>query len=1043
MRVTLMKASFSPFVAIVLLLFSFSSYAQNTLDKAGATVSYPPGAAYSLRLLSSTYTGYSVRVRRADNATQDIGFTPNGDFDTMTLKAFAGNSNAFVAIWYDQSGYGRDAVQSSSSNQPQIVSSGTIYTNNGLPAISFNGSSQYLQTSSTATWLNNAPYSISAIAQTSGKSNNYLVGTNISGLTDAGLHFGERSATQFTLAQYGDDADYTITQTTNLTILTAIKTTSGSACALNGTSLSGATNLPSSYLNTTGALNIGAGYNTSENWLGNVSEIIIFTSDISSIKTSLEINQSSYYGITLNGLANNQWIGTSSNSWATATNWSNGVLPTSSDNVTISSASTKQPVLSASTAVNNLILYGTLGINSDTLTINGTVSGTGFLTGSATSSVLIGGSGALGTLYFNQTTVGTTNLLNNLIIHRTGSGTVTLGNSLNIKGIITPTMGQLITNGNLTLVSTDIYGAGAIANASSNTDFPTNYISGTVNVQRYTQAQRGYRTLAHPYQDAQPLTQLTDNFQITGLSLDHSGTYGVATGNPSAFIYDPTAVAPSNPLTKLYSATALYWGRGKGLYVFIRGNGNEGSGGVYTNGIISPVTIDVKNGVVNQGTVDVNVDYLAGANNYNLIGNPYPCSINLRNVLMSDGSSLISRYGTIYLYSPDLQISSSKVSAGAFIPLSTSVPFSITVPPMGAFYVQADSNRTIRFQESAKMVTNSIYALFGETKIPSIKLSINTNNMFMDEVLVGFDKTSTSNGNDFYDANKLVNSVLDFYTIATDKKILAIDYRSDTFTDSIIPLGIRTNALNPYTISLSELTDMPNMQLILRDKLLQKEILLTNIGDGYSFDITSDTITKGDNRFELVMRANSTTVLPVDLSNFSAQLQANNQVVVRWLSSTEVNLASYQVQRSMDGINFSTVATVAPKGASNYQVSEDISNTNLPNTVYYRLETIDKDGSKSYSSIAAVAFANNAKMRLNIYSNPVTATLKAQVTTLKAGAATITVTDVQGKILVKQTSQLALGTSQVAVDISNFASGNYLLRISGTDFHLQQAFVKE
>jgi translation elongation factor EF-1alpha len=65
------------------------------------------------------------------------------------------------------------------------------------------------------------------------------------------------------------------------------------------------------------------------------------------------------------------------------------------------------------------------------------------------------------------------------------------------------------------------------------------------------------------------------------------------------------------------------------------------------------------------------------------------------------------------------------------------------------------------------------------------------------------------------------------------------------------------------------------------------------------------------------------------------------------------------------------------------------------------------------------------------------------VTTLKASTATITVTDVQGKILVKQTNQLPLGTSQVAVDIAKLASGNYLLQISGTDFHLQQPFVKE
>lgn len=1039
-----MKASLSSFVITVFSLFScYYGNAQNTLDKAAITASYPSGVAYSLRQLSNNYSGFAVRVRRAsDNTTQDIGFTANGDFNTTALQTFVGSSDAFVTIWYDQSGNGRHAIQATSANQPQIASAGTINTSNGLPAINFNGSNQFLQTASTAIWLNGTPYSISAIAQTSGKNNNYLVGTSTSFETDKGLHFGERSATQFTLAQYGDDADYTISPTTALAIRTAIKTTSGSVCALNGTSLSGTSNLPSSYLNTTGVLNIGAGYTTSENWLGNVSEVIIFTNDVSSVKTSLEINQSSYYNITLNGLANNQWIGTNSTDWATSANWSNSVLPTSSDNVTISSASTKQPSLSSSITINNLNLAGTLNINGNTLTINGNVTGSGLLTGSATSNISVGGSGALGTLYFNQTSAGTNNLLNNLTINRTSSGTVTLGNTLNVKGVITPSAGQLITNGNLTLVSTDINGAGAIANATSNTDFPTNYISGTVNVQRYTQAQRGYRTLAHPYQDAQPLTQLTDNFQITGLALDNSGTYGVASGNPSAFTYDPTAVSPVNPLTKLYSASALYWSRAKGLYIFIRGNGNEGSGGAYPTGI-SPVTIDVKNGNVNQGTVDVNVDYFVGADNYNLIGNPYPCPIDLKNVVMSDGSSFASKYATVYLYNPKLQTSSSTISGGGFSAIPTSFfPPTIIVPSMGAFYVKADANRTIRFQETAK-TTSTALAMFGTSTSPRLKLNISTATTFMDEVYVGFNKTSTANGNDFYDADKLANSTLDFYSIAANKKALAIDFRSDAFTDSTIQLGIRTNAQNQYKISLSEFADMPSLKLVLKDKLLKKETTLTNVGDGYSFDITADTATKGDYRFELALRANSTTVLPVELSNFSAQLQANNQVAVSWLSSNEVNLASYHVQRSIDGINFSTIANVTPKGTSNYQITDDITAANLPNTIYYRLETVDKDGSKSYSSIVIVTVANNTKLRLNIYPNPVSTTLKVQVTTLKAGAATIIITDVQGKILVKQTSQLALGTSQVAVDIASLARGNYLMQISGTDLYLQQPFVKE
>lgn len=365
---------------------------------------------------------------------------------------------------------------------------------------------------------------------------------------------------------------------------------------------------------------------------------------------------------------------------------------------------------------------------------------------------------------------------------------------------------------------------------------------------------------------------------------------------------------------------------------------------------------------------------------------------------------------------------------------------------MGAFYVKSTGANTIRFRESNKVTSSPTISMFGESdllKLPIIKLNISNRITSIDDLVIGFEKSSKSTGNDFYDADKLANSTLDFYSLSSDRKTLTADFRSNAFTDSVITLGIRTNAQNQYKISLAEFADMPNLKLVLKNKLLRKETVLTTNGDGYSFDITADTATKGNNRFELVLRTNSTTVLPVELVNFSVQLQANNQVLVKWLSTTELNLASYNVQRSIDVVNFSTVATVTPKGASNYQISDDITTTNLPSTIYYRLETVDKDGSKSFSSIVAVTVNNDAKLHLNIYPNPVRTTLKAQVTTLKAGIATITVTDVQGKVMVKQTSQLALGTSQIVVDIANLASGNYLMQISGTDLHLQQPFVKE
>lgn len=117
------------------------------LDKLGLTSTYASPASFSLRLLSSNYTGYAVQVRRSsDNTTQNIGFTTNGDLDTASLKTFVGSGNGFVTIWYDQSGNGRNATQSTTSLQPQIVNGGVIYRQYGEPTLFFNAS--YLQTTS-------------------------------------------------------------------------------------------------------------------------------------------------------------------------------------------------------------------------------------------------------------------------------------------------------------------------------------------------------------------------------------------------------------------------------------------------------------------------------------------------------------------------------------------------------------------------------------------------------------------------------------------------------------------------------------------------------------------------------------------------------------------------------------------------------------------------------------------------------------------------------------------------------------------------------
>jgi len=95
---------------------------------------------YSLRLLRSGYTGNAVRVRRSgDNAEFDFGFLASGELDIASLVAFViaggGTQNGFVTIWYDQSTAGTNLTQTNPIFQPQIVSSGSIITRAGKPAL--------------------------------------------------------------------------------------------------------------------------------------------------------------------------------------------------------------------------------------------------------------------------------------------------------------------------------------------------------------------------------------------------------------------------------------------------------------------------------------------------------------------------------------------------------------------------------------------------------------------------------------------------------------------------------------------------------------------------------------------------------------------------------------------------------------------------------------------------------------------------------------------------------------------------------------------
>ena len=254
-------------------------------------------AAYSLRLLRSAYTGDAIRVRRAsDNTEQDIGFV-NGELDTSTLETFCSGTNGFVKTWYDQSGNGYDATQTTAANQPQIVSSGSVITLNGKPRISFDGINDFFNHSLNigsgyslllgvvkSLYNGTASKGIYGITAPSNALMNGLISNANS--TQWGLYTNAWKTSgysiynnQFLIQSYSDDS------TTNPALNTLV--TNNNVTNVSSTGRYAGDASERRYI----------GNNFSNYFQGDMQELIAYNSDQSSNRTGIESNINDFYSI--------------------------------------------------------------------------------------------------------------------------------------------------------------------------------------------------------------------------------------------------------------------------------------------------------------------------------------------------------------------------------------------------------------------------------------------------------------------------------------------------------------------------------------------------------------------------------------------------------------------------------------------------------------------------------------------------------------------------------------------------------------------------
>ena len=244
-------------------------------------------AAYSLRSLTGG-DPLAVRVRRdtsggaGDGDEQD--FTTSAIF-SGALVSFVGSGNdGRVQTWYDQSGNGRHAVQSSAGAQPKIVNSGSLVSN----GLTFDGTNDQLNMPSSI--ISNIN-SVSAFLVCIGKSGfNYATALSISNGSGIKLAMADDQFGSF-VNKYGNSST-SLGTPDDAKHLYSLVVGDSNAESFKDSISKGTIATASGY---GASAFIGTDASSGTRWNGEIEEIIIYDSDQGSNRVALETNIQTAY----------------------------------------------------------------------------------------------------------------------------------------------------------------------------------------------------------------------------------------------------------------------------------------------------------------------------------------------------------------------------------------------------------------------------------------------------------------------------------------------------------------------------------------------------------------------------------------------------------------------------------------------------------------------------------------------------------------------------------------------------------------------------
>jgi len=175
--------------------------------------------------------------------------------------------------------------------------------------------------------------------------------------------------------------------------------------------------------------------------------------------------------------------------------------------------------------------------------------------------------------------------------------------------------------------------------------------------------------------------------------------------------------------------------------------------------------------------------------------------------------------------------------------------------------------------------------------------------------------------------------------------------------------------------------------------------------------------------------AESSVILPLEFTRFNVSCE-NNTAVINWQTATEINTDHFNVQRSLNGTDWMTIASQNAAGQSssllNYSYTDPTPASS--DRIFYRIQSVDIDGSKSYTPVRTSTCGSGILWQ--VWPSPVHQQAYISLKLDGVYKAAVRLFDNKGSLVRQWQKGLVRGNNQFSIDMQGLSPGTYHLSIT-------------